>query len=466
MSADHPTRTSVRLESGASPPESPGPLLQPFTALRRVTGSQTAPAIEWRVLLGRVTSNAAATVLVRALSGVTRLVVIVVARVLGPETFGRLALALVFVELSRLVADAGLSVTAIRRFSRSEEPDAVLLGRLLALNACLALPFLVAPQAVFALVYGRSEPLLFVLWAVVPCGLISGSVASLCQARLKMKALLPASAVGAVTTVALVAIALATKQGIWAVSSGIAIGAIAEAAAGLAVARREVPSRWLLRLAGGRRLLAESLPVLIGGSCVALYSRLDTLMVARMLGEIAVGQYAAAYRLTEPFLLVLTSLSLSVYASLSRVSGLEGWAAADRRLRSHLPPLAIALGVLCLVLSFGGRPIVAGVYGSAYLASVLPFRVLAWAVFLKGLSALFTAAINARGRFSVVASVAGANLAANAALNLVLIPRFGIGGAAAAVVLTESLGFVLQLAYLRRVAAAARTSPEGYARAQ
>lgn len=352
-----------------------------------------------------------------------------------------------------MAADAGLSVTAIRRFSQAEQDEAPLLGRLLTLNLCLALPFLFIPILLFMLVYGRPEPLLVVLWPVIAGGLISGTVASLCQARFRMPALVPASAVGAATTATLVSVALATKQ-LVVVAGGLALGAIAEATAALVVGRRLVTSQWPFTLRGTRRLLIESLPVLIGGTCVVLYQRFDTLLVGKWLGQVAVGQYAAAYRLTEPLLLVLSSLALSAYASFSRAAGRGGWQAADEQLRSFLVPLGVVLAGGCLVLSLASRPIVMGLYGTAYGESVVPLRVLAWSVFLKGLNGMFTAAINARGAYSVVTAIACANLVANVVLNAFLMLRLGIGGAAVAVVGTEALGFALQLAYLRRVRAA------------
>ena len=67
----------------------------------------------------------------RGLSASARLVLLLVARLLGPGPFGRLALALVFIELGRLLADAGLSLTAIRRFARTDLNHGLLLGRLL-----------------------------------------------------------------------------------------------------------------------------------------------------------------------------------------------------------------------------------------------------------------------------------------------------------------------------------------------
>lgn len=67
-------------------------------------------------------------------------------------------------------------------------------------------------------------------------------------------------------------------------------------------------------------LLKEGLPVVIGGVAAATYMRLDNLMLGWFLGENGVGEYAVSYRMTESFLLVFSSFSLSVYSCLSQSS--------------------------------------------------------------------------------------------------------------------------------------------------
>ena len=87
----------------------------------------------------------------------------------------------------------------------------------------------------------------------------------------------------------------------------------------------------------------------------------------------------------------------------------------------------------------------------AYVGSLPALFVLLPGVVMLSASKTLTAYLNGIGRGGLVSITALTSLAANVALNLVLIPSFGIVGAAAASLLSYSLGAVLQMIICSRL---------------
>ncbi len=178
-------------------------------------------------------------------------------------------------------------------------------------------------------------------------------------------------------------------------------------------------------------------------------------MLGLMRGDGETGWYNAAYRLYEGFSHIPSVISFALTPRLARYfvtdrhlhrrlawGGLAGAAAAAAATSAAAVTLAPQLVTVC--------------FGSSYLPSAPALRILAVGfVVAFPLAVLHAVAmsVNAERSLLVTASV---GCAANVLLNLVLIPRFGMHGAAAATVAGEliSLGVLAALLVRRKAATA------------
>ena len=101
---------------------------------------------------------------------------------------------------------------------------------------------------------------------------------------------------------------------------------------------------------------------------------------------------------------------------------------------------ALAFPVLFFVTAEGGR-ILTTVYQSAFIAGVLPLQILVWGQGLDFFCPFAGHVLYVLEKQKKVIIVTGASVATNVAVNLILIPLFGIIGAACAMVI--SLGVML-----------------------
>jgi O-antigen/teichoic acid export membrane protein len=122
-----------------------------------------------------------------------------------------------------------------------------------------------------------------------------------------------------------------------------------------------------------------------------------------------------------------------------------------RRVLTRALLLTVALGVLLGgAAALAARPIIVTLFGNRYESAVLPLQILSGgALFVFATWILHAAAISTNlDRRLLLTTVVG--LTTNVALNVVLIPRWGINGAAWATVLAEMLTVLLLLVQVIR----------------
>ena len=176
------------------------------------------------------------------------------------------------------------------------------------------------------------------------------------------------------------------------------------------------------------------------------HGRLDQLLIASMLDSAQVGLYAIAVNFINPLRRIPDALGIVLFPRLASSDESEAHAATALVCRCTVALLLVAsLGVL----AFG--PLALRVlFGERSAGSVAPMLILLPGVVMMGLYLLLTRNFTSRNRqqTNIVAAVVA--VFANVGLNLVLIPRLGISGAALASVGSYGLAGLILLVMFRR----------------
>lgn len=429
--------------------------------------------------------------------------VAVLARALGREGFGQYSLTFVIASLGALVADFGLGPWLTRAAAQEPEHARRRLGDVLKLRTLLTTLSWALTLAGAAL-YLRGTTLLGAVAAMLAYLTLSGYVVvfeSLLIGRgfvgrvtlsivggkaLELLAVLAWLAGGRPARLTEV-IAVLTLAGVlrlvlvWRLSAvalvphrtpGAGPGAIASepaaASAGAPIAVDAGAPAPALPLPAAGSMLAQVFPFALGAWMWMAYFRVDVLLLQRLATPVALGLYAAAYRVIEALLLVPRSVVGVTYPAAS-AAWREG--TLTRGLLSRpgrmlaLVSLAAAGGLWALApetMTFlFGRPFVDGAAALRVLALALPV------LFLNQYLGMLLPATH---RQNAWVSLLGAALIVNVIANLALIPRFGIAGAAGATLVSECFtlvcygwlvvrrhGWFLPPLWLLRVVAAAAT---------
>ncbi len=175
----------------------------------------------------------------------------------------------------------------------------------------------------------------------------------------------------------------------------------------------------------------------------------DFLFLRVLQGTSAVGYYAAGYTLVTFFLNLGIAYNLSLLPSLTRLRD----TAVDRQALFHTATAQVFAAGLPLAVggSLLAERIVLLLFGAGYRASAAPFAILIWAIPLNLLRDVpLMALLSAEGERAVF-RVTLISAALNLALNVVLIPLWGLAGAALATVVTEAVRMLLAAWAARRV---------------
>ncbi len=194
-----------------------------------------------------------------------------------------------------------------------------------------------------------------------------------------------------------------------------------------------------------KNFLKNSWPLVFSGLVVMIYMRIDQIMIKEMLGSQEVGVYSAAVRLSEAWYfipMVITSSLFPAIVNAKKVSK-ELYYTRLQRLYTFMVWTAIAIA---LPITFLSDWLVNLLYGKEYMGAGQVLMIQTWAglfVFLGVASSSWLTSENLQ-TIAFYRTFAGAII--NIVLNLLLIPIYGIAGAAVATLVSYMFaGFLFDI---------------------
>jgi O-antigen/teichoic acid export membrane protein len=201
--------------------------------------------------------------------------------------------------------------------------------------------------------------------------------------------------------------------------------------------------RWDLKTA--LPLFTKALPLLGQAILWLLIYNSDLIFLRLFRNSESVGYYAAAYALICFIANVGLSYGMSLLPTLTRL-GVN----TDEE-KSLYQTALVHVYVVCLPISIGGFLLASQIinlsFGDGYTYSILVLQVLFWCIPPSLLRTVPWAALIARGHQRLLLRVMGYSVIVNIVLNILLIPIYGMLGAAVATVITETLSGVLMFKY-------------------
>jgi O-antigen/teichoic acid export membrane protein len=203
--------------------------------------------------------------------------------------------------------------------------------------------------------------------------------------------------------------------------------------------------RWDISLL--RETLRQSLWLHVAMVIYFLHYRVDTFLVQGLAGTAELGLYSLAVSLAETILLGSEALAVAILPR--QVSNTLRESAALSLRAARLSGLS-ALGAGCL-LAVGGSPLIRLLFGPAFLPAYAPLLVLLPGVVFLSMERMCGGPTIRTGQPGRIAATYAAALGCNVALNLWLIPRWGIQGAAFASSLSYAFEALLILVWVARL---------------
>jgi O-antigen/teichoic acid export membrane protein len=182
-------------------------------------------------------------------------------------------------------------------------------------------------------------------------------------------------------------------------------------------------------------LLRDSWPLILSGLVTTIYMRIDQVMIKEILNTEAVGQYAAAVRLSEAWYFIPVVVASSLFPAIvnAKKQNKELYYSRLKRLYSLMAWTAI---IIAIATTFMGDWAINFLYGVQYSGASAVLIIHAWAgifVFLGVASGKWFLSEN----LQILAFWrVFCGMMINILLNIILIPKYGIQGAAVATLLS------------------------------
>jgi len=172
----------------------------------------------------------------------------------------------------------------------------------------------------------------------------------------------------------------------------------------------------------------------------------DILLIGYFLTTTDVGYYAVAISLSRFFWLIPNAIQKITYPVTSEYWAKKNYKALNKMIDKSMKHTACILLPIGLVTGFFARDIIISIFGEAFIHSVLPLQILLIGTIIAGATTRSVgASMPAIGRPGLNLGVTAISASINIILNLILIPPFGIVGAAIATTCSLSIHAILML---------------------
>lgn len=380
------------------------------------------------------------------------LVGILVARYLGPDKFGLMNYVISYVTLFSILASFGLDGVEIRELSKTHAVKEVILGSAFAIRLLFAVVtvFLV----LLTLIIFESDRFTFIMVMIYSLSLILSTVnvirnyfTSIILNEYVVKTEILRTVVGSGIKVLLL---INHSSLAWFIAANtldfVLIGAgYIYSYRGKAGSIRA----WRVDRSVARMLIKESFPLLLSGTAIVIYQRIDAVMIRNMMDNASVGQFSVASKITELAIFIPMVVAQTVTPLL--VQAHQANPARYQAKRQQFMDLMVWSAVaMALVMSVFAAPAIHLLYGNKYLEAIPVLQIMAWkAVFM----ALFAGSgqliiIENLQRYAAVRNIIGCVVSVG--LNLLLIPVWGIVGSAVATVITMAFSGYFSHFFIKR----------------
>jgi O-antigen/teichoic acid export membrane protein len=196
--------------------------------------------------------------------------------------------------------------------------------------------------------------------------------------------------------------------------------------------------KWQFVNSRAKQLLKDSWPLILSGLVIAIYVKIDQVIIKNMMTDKDVGYYAAAVRIAEAWYFIPTAISTSVFPAIINAKKISEKLYLSRlqKLYDILAWVAICISIPITIFS---KDIIKFLLGPDFIQSASVLTIYIWAgvaVFLGVASSQYLINENLT-KISFLRTFIG--MVFNVVLNLILIPKMGIIGSALATLISYSV---------------------------
>ncbi len=197
-------------------------------------------------------------------------------------------------------------------------------------------------------------------------------------------------------------------------------------------------SKWKFDSSIIKMLLINSWTMILSGVAIVVYMKIDQVMITNMIGNTANGIYAVAVKMSEVWYFIPGIICTSLFPAIVNAKKTDPISYERRLIRLYSLMVYLSVSIAIFVSFFAGI-IVSTLFGHEYLGAVSVLKIHIWAIVGVFLGIAVTQYLIAENFTKIFFLITLIGAISNVALNLLLIPIFGINGSAWATLFSYSM---------------------------
>jgi O-antigen/teichoic acid export membrane protein len=376
--------------------------------------------------------------LLRILSGL--FVGVLVARHLGPENFGILSYVQSFVGLFLVFATLGLDSIVVKELLNHKENSSQVLGTSFVMKLVGAT--FIFPLLSIGILFTQNDEFLNYLIYILALssifksfGVVDFYFQSIVQSKYTSWAISFALIISSIIKILLVIYNAELKNFVFANVFDSFIISIMLIFINQKYSTYKIQN-WKFNLSLSKKLFVSSIPLIFSGLVITIYMKIDQVMIQNMLSSYDVGIYSVAVKLSEAVYFLPVVLANSLFPALLNVRNKDKYLYKKRLQRLYTFVTWLALTIVFLFYYFG-EWIINLLFGIEYSDSLKPMLIHIIAsifVFWGVVHAKYLISENKQKELFYRTFLA---MSLNIVLNYMLIPVYGITGAAIGILISQ-----------------------------
>lgn len=374
-------------------------------------------------------------------------------RYLGPSNYGLINLGAAYTALFTPIISLGLYGIIVNEIVNKPNEDGVILGSAVGLRIISAIISSICILGLVILTHPKNE----LLWIItmLQCTAIlfqwSDTFNYWCQSQYNSKVAVCIQVAAYIIASAYKVYLLVTQKSVEWFAFSLGLDFILQAIFFVGYFQKEGNCKLKFRLQTAKKLLSQSYHYVFSSLASVIYGQIDRLMLGTMLGTEVVGLYTAAVTISSMWTFILSAIIDSVRPKIIEIrkKSIELYRKRIIQLYSFIIYFSIAVSVgICFCSKF----IIGIIYGKEYLNAQLSLCILTWGTCFSflGVARSIWCVCERRQKYEKYLSIIGSIL--NVILNAIMIPLFGMNGAAIATLITQigtNFGFLFLIPRMR-----------------
>ena len=381
--------------------------------------------------------------------GVGFFVIIYLTRYLGPERFGLLSYSQSFVSIFMAFASLGLSSVVIRELIKFPEKRDVLLGTafyLTLFTSLLSIVFIIGFNT-FLFEDDKSNILTIIIAFTIIFQNLNMIIDNYFQYKVLSKYVVYVTTIGFISSSILKIILIYFEADLIYFAYALLFDSVVLSFGFIYIYLKQDLSivKWRFDLNIAKEFLRVAWPLILVAVSAFIYTRIDQIMIKHMVGDEAVGNYAAAIRVSELFYFIPGIIVTSLFPKLVELKKENEERYLDLLEKMYRLVVWISIPIAIGIYIFSDM-IVDILYGSQYSQASGILAILAWGIIFASISAVFVKILYVEHyeKKYLYKNIFGVIL--NTLLNYLLIGLYGVNGAAVATLFTLfSVSYIFDL---------------------